>query len=60
MIKNDKMVATVFQDAKGQGEGAVQTAVKLINGDKVQKVVDIPFQLITKDNYEKFASQNQK
>ncbi|KAF0853390.1 MULTISPECIES: sugar ABC transporter substrate-binding protein [Pantoea] len=60
MIKNDKMVATVFQDAKGQGEGAVQTAVKLINGEKVQKVVDIPFQLITKDNYEKFASQNQK
>jgi len=60
MIKNGKMVATVFQDAKGQGEGAVQTAVKLVKGEEVQKIVDIPFQLINKDNYEKFASMNQK
>ncbi|MCX0500869.1 sugar ABC transporter substrate-binding protein [Erwinia billingiae] len=60
MIKNGKMVATVFQDARGQGEGAVKTAVKLANGEKVQKIVDIPFQLITKDNYEKFTSMNQK
>lgn len=58
MIKNGKMVATVFQDGKGQGEGAVQTAVKLAKGEKVQKVVDIPFQLITKDNMAKFTTQN--
>nr|WP_154324794.1 sugar ABC transporter substrate-binding protein [Pantoea sp. 201603H] len=60
MIKNGKMVATVFQNAKGQGEGAVTTAVKLVNGEKVQNIVDIPFQLITKENYEQFASMNQK
>ena len=60
MIKNGKMVATVFQDAKGQGEGAVQTAVKMVKGEEVQKVVDIPFQLITKENYAKFASLNLK
>ncbi len=60
MIKNGKMVASVFQDAKGQGEGAVQTAVKLVKGEKVQKIVDIPFQLITKDNYTKYTSMNQK
>lgn len=60
MIKNGKMVATVFQDAKGQGEGAVQTAVKLAKGENVQKVVDIPFQLITKENMAKYASMNQK
>jgi len=60
MIKNGKMVASVFQDAKGQGEGAVQTAVKLVKGEKVQPIVDIPFQLITKENYEKFTSKNQK
>ncbi|WP_130835398.1 sugar ABC transporter substrate-binding protein [[Erwinia] mediterraneensis] len=60
MIKNGKMVATVFQDAKGQGEGAVQTAIKLAKGEQVQKVVDIPFQLITKENYAKFANLNQK
>ncbi|WP_455813676.1 sugar ABC transporter substrate-binding protein [Pseudomonas graminis] len=60
MIKNGKMVASVFQDAKGQGEGAVQTAVKLVKGEQVQKIVDIPFQLITKDNYESFTSKNLK
>ncbi len=60
MIKNGKMVATVFQDAKGQGQGAVQTAIKLVNGEEVKKVVDIPFQLITKDNMAKFTSMNQK
>ncbi|KOC91453.1 sugar ABC transporter substrate-binding protein [Winslowiella iniecta] len=60
MIKNGKMVATVFQDAKGQGEGAVQTAIKLVKGEEVEKIVDIPFQLINKDNYEKFTSMNQK
>ncbi|MBV4365296.1 sugar ABC transporter substrate-binding protein [Erwinia phyllosphaerae] len=60
MIKNGKMVATVFQDAKGQGEGAVQTAVKLAKGETVEKDVDIPFQLITKENMAKFTSLNQK
>ncbi|MTD26281.1 sugar ABC transporter substrate-binding protein [Erwinia sorbitola] len=60
MIKNGKMVASVFQDAKGQGAGAVQTAVKLVKGEQVQKIVDIPFQLITKDNYENFTSKNLK
>lgn len=60
MIKNGKMVASVFQDAKGQGAGAVQTAVKLVKGEQVQKIVDIPFQLITKENYESFTSKNLK
>ncbi|WP_147198696.1 sugar ABC transporter substrate-binding protein [Pantoea sp. CCBC3-3-1] len=60
MIKNGKMVATVFQDAKGQGEGAVQTAVKLAKGENAQKLVDIPFQLITKENMAKFTTMNQK
>ncbi|MGD8203076.1 sugar ABC transporter substrate-binding protein [Pantoea sp. FN0305] len=59
-IKNGRMVATVFQDAKGQGEGAVQTAIKLVNGETVQKSVMIPYQLITKENYQQFVSRNQK
>jgi len=60
MLKQGKMVATVFQDAQGQGEGAVQTAVKLVNGEKVQKVINIPYQLITKDNMEQFTKRNLK
>jgi inositol transport system substrate-binding protein len=60
MLKNGKMLATVFQDAKGQGEGAVQAAVKLANGEKVEKVINIPFQLITKENMAQFEARNQK
>ncbi|MBE5252488.1 sugar ABC transporter substrate-binding protein [Mixta mediterraneensis] len=60
MLKNGKMVATVFQDAKGQGEGAVQTAIKLAKGEEVKKVVNVPYQLITKDNMDKFTNRNQK
>ncbi|MEM6160984.1 substrate-binding domain-containing protein [Erwinia sp. P6884] len=60
MLKNGKMVATVFQDAKGQGEGAVQAAIKLANGEDVQKIVDIPYKLITKENMAQFTSMNQK
>ncbi|WP_428943419.1 sugar ABC transporter substrate-binding protein [Pantoea sp. FN060301] len=60
MLKNGKMVATVFQDAKGQGEGAVQAAIKLANGEEVQKIVDIPYKLITKENMAQFTSMNQK
>ena len=60
MIKNGKMVATVFQDAKGQGEGSVQAAVKLAKGEHVEKNVMIPYQLINKDNYADFTSKNLK
>ncbi|MBJ7223922.1 MULTISPECIES: sugar ABC transporter substrate-binding protein [unclassified Brenneria] len=59
-IKNGKMVATVFQSAQGQGEGAVDTAMKLIGGEKVESAVLVPFELITKDNYQEFASRNTK
>ncbi|GLR10940.1 rhizopine-binding protein [Mixta theicola] len=59
-IKNGRMIATVFQDAKGQGEGAVQTAISLVKGEKVQKNMMIPYQLITKENYQQFVSRNQK
>lgn len=37
MLKSGKMIATIFQDAKGQGEGAVDAAIKLANGEKVEK-----------------------
>ncbi|HBV90160.1 MAG TPA: rhizopine-binding protein, partial [Pantoea sp.] len=60
MLKQGKMVATVFQDAQGQGEGAVQTAIKLVKGEKVQKVINIPYQLITKENMEQFTKRNLK
>lgn len=54
------MIATIFQDAKGQGEGAVDAVIKLANGEKVEKIIDVPYQLITKENMAEFTNRNQK
>ncbi len=48
------LAVTVFQDPAGQGAGAVDAAVKLINKQPVDTYVDVPFQLVTKDNMDQF------
>jgi inositol transport system substrate-binding protein len=49
---------TVFQDAAGQGKGAVDAALKLAKGEKVEKKVYIPFQLVTPENVKDFVKKN--
>ncbi len=49
-VKEGKLCATVFQDARGQGALAVELAVKLCEGKPVEHTNYIPFQLITKEN----------
>ena len=49
---------TVFQDAAGQGKGAVDAALKLAKGDKIEKKVYIPFQLVTPANVKDFVKKN--
>lgn len=49
-VKSGRLDATVFQDAKGQGSGAVETAVKIVKKQPYEKQVFIPFQLVTKEN----------
>lgn len=45
---------TVFQDAVGQGGGGVDAVVKLINGETVEDVVDVPYVLVTPENIADF------
>ena len=49
---------TVFQDAAGQGQGAVDAALKLANGEAVEQKVYIPFQLVTPANMADFQAKN--
>jgi ABC-type sugar transport system substrate-binding protein len=49
---------TVFQDAAGQGKGSIDAALKLAKGEKVDKKVYIPFQLVTPDNLKTFTAKN--
>ncbi len=50
--------ATVFQDAAGQGAGALDAAIKLAKGEAVEQKVWIPFQLVTPANIDNFLKKN--
>ena len=41
---------TVFQNAAGQGGGAVDTALKLARGEATEQKVFVPFELVTPAN----------
>jgi inositol transport system substrate-binding protein len=57
-MKAGDLKVTVFQDAAGQGKGAVDAALKLAAGGTVEKKVYIPFQLVTPDNVANFMKKN--
>ena len=50
--------ATVFQDAAGQGAGALDAAIALARGEEVDQTVFIPFQLVTPANVDDFLNRN--
>jgi inositol transport system substrate-binding protein len=49
---------TVFQDAAGQGKGALEAAIALAAGKPVEQKVYIPFQLVTPANVGDFLKKN--
>jgi ABC-type sugar transport system substrate-binding protein len=49
---------TVFQNAAGQGRGAVDAALKLMNGEAVEQKVYIPFELVTPANLADYQAAN--
>ncbi|MBU2360905.1 MAG: sugar ABC transporter substrate-binding protein [Alphaproteobacteria bacterium] len=49
---------TVFQDAAGQGAGALDAALKLAKGETVDQKVYVPFLLVTPANVAEFVSKN--
>ncbi len=49
---------TVFQDAVGQGKGAVDAALALAHGKKIDRKVFIPFQLVTPANLDNYLKKN--
>jgi inositol transport system substrate-binding protein len=57
-MKAGDLKVTVFQNAAGQGAGAIDTVEKLIKGEKVETVVDVPFELVTPANMADYAAKN--
>lgn len=57
-IQEGKLKVSVFQDPVKQGQGGIETAVKLAKGEKLDdKMVWVPYELITKDNVEEFVKR---
>ncbi len=54
MVKEGTLDATVLQDVATQGQIGAQFAVKLANGETVDKSRMIPFQLITGENIDEY------
>lgn len=57
-MKAGDLKVTVFQDAAGQGKGALDAALKLAKGEAVDQKVYIPFQLVTPANMANFMAKN--
>ena len=47
-VKDGKMIATIAQKPTEIGETAIETAVKSLNGEKVEKDIPIELELIKK------------
>ncbi len=56
-VKEGRLDATVFQDAVGQGQGAVDVAIKIAKKEPYSKEVLIPFQVVTKANVDQFIKK---
>ena len=53
-LEAGEISATIFQDADGQGGGAIEVAKKIMNGETVEKETWVPFKLVTPENIGEF------
>ena len=53
-VKKGSLLVSVFQDAKGQADGSIDTAVKMAKNEPVEPAVWVPYRLITLQNVDTF------
>lgn len=56
-MKEGTLKATVFQNAKGQGAGSIEAAYKVAKGEKIDKNVFIPFELVPPDKIDEYIAK---
>lgn len=59
-IKRGLLTVSVFQDAKGQAEGSLDAALKMIRKQPVEQNIVIPYRLITPDNLAEFQAMTKQ
>lgn len=57
-VESGDLDVTVYQSAKGQGEGALDTVLKIARGQAFEPHVTIPFELVTRANVATYKTQN--
>lgn len=57
-MKAGDMDVTVYQSAKGQGEGALDTVLKIAKGESFEHKVAVPFELVTPANLDEYLKKN--
>ncbi|BDT68414.1 ribose import binding protein RbsB [Comamonadaceae bacterium OS-1] len=57
-MKAGDLKVTVFQNAAGQGSGAMDAALKLSKKQAVERFVNVPFELVTPANLAKYSGKN--
>ncbi|MCF5142950.1 sugar ABC transporter substrate-binding protein [Pseudomonas sp. WS 5532] len=55
-VKKGQLLVTVYQDNKGQAVGSIDLAVKMVKKEPYVAELTIPYQQITKDNYQAFLN----
>jgi ABC-type sugar transport system substrate-binding protein len=56
-IQEGRMIASDFQNAEGQMVGAIEAAVKAVNGEQVEQFNWIPFEMITPENAVEYVNK---
>ena len=54
-IKNGTLVGTVLNDSTGQAHTSVDSAIKLLAGDALEKLQWVPYVKVTPENYTQFV-----
>lgn len=57
-MKMGDLDVTVYQSAKGQGEGALDTVLKIARDEAFEQQVTVPFELVTPENVADYATKN--
>lgn len=57
-MKAGDLDVTVFQNADGQGRGAIDTAMKIVRGEAFDQKTWVPFELITPANMAEYEERN--
>ncbi|HCT07634.1 MAG TPA: rhizopine-binding protein, partial [Pseudomonas sp.] len=55
-VKKGQLLVTAYQDNKGQAVGAIDLAIKMVKKQPYTAELTIPYQQITKDNYQAFLN----